>query len=39
VKLPSAKPLPKKHMADFETVAAPLLAQLDLYTRTALARQ
>jgi murein DD-endopeptidase MepM/ murein hydrolase activator NlpD len=39
VKLPSAKPLPKKHMADFETVAAPLLAQLDLYKRTALARQ
>lgn len=39
VKLPSAKPLPKQHMDDFSAEAAPLLAQLELYKRTALASQ
>lgn len=32
VKLPDAKPLPKKHMDDFKIHAAPLLASLDQIT-------
>ena len=39
VKLPSAKPLPKKYMDDFAAIANPVLAQLELYKRTALAKQ
>ncbi|NNM14597.1 MAG: peptidoglycan DD-metalloendopeptidase family protein [Gammaproteobacteria bacterium] len=33
VKLPNAKPLPKKHKADFEQVKNPLLTQLDVIKR------
>lgn len=37
VKLPIAKPVPKRYLADFELMTAPVLAQLDLLTRTQLA--
>ena len=37
VSLPVAKPVPNKLMADFKSNAAPLLAKLDLLTRTQLA--
>lgn len=37
VKLPAAKPLPKKFMADFNNESQPLLTQLDLYRRTTIA--
>jgi murein DD-endopeptidase MepM/ murein hydrolase activator NlpD len=37
VKLPAAEPLPKQYMTDFNQYSAPLLSQLDLYRRTAIA--
>lgn len=37
VRLPVAKPVPKKYMADFKSSTAPLFAKLDLLTRTQLA--
>ncbi|MCK5263920.1 MAG: M23 family metallopeptidase, partial [Gammaproteobacteria bacterium] len=37
VKLPTAKPVPKRYLADFELMTTPLLAQLNLLTRTQLA--
>ena len=37
VKLPTAKPVPKRYLADFELITAPLLAQLELFTRTQVA--
>lgn len=37
VKLPTAKPLPKKYRDDFDSVSQPLLAQLDTLGRTQLA--
>lgn len=38
VALPKALPLPDTYMADFREHSAPLLAQLDLLTRTEVAR-
>ena len=37
VKLPQAAPLPEEYMDDFQSRARPLLARLDLTTRTAVA--
>ena len=37
VKLPTAKPLAKKYLSDFQSVSSPLLAQLDTLGRTQLA--
>lgn len=37
VRLPHAKPIPERYMADFELMTAPKLAQLNLLTRTSLA--
>ena len=37
VRLPIAKPVPKKYLADFKSSTAPLFAKLDLLTRTQLA--
>ncbi len=37
VKLPTAKPVPKRYQADFELMTTPLLAQLGLLTRTQVA--
>lgn len=37
VSLPSAKPVPKRYMADYQTTTAPVFAKLDLLTRTQLA--
>jgi len=37
VKLPTAKPLANKYLADFQSVSSPLLAQLDTLSRTQLA--
>jgi murein DD-endopeptidase MepM/ murein hydrolase activator NlpD len=37
VRLPIAKPVPKKYIADFKSSTAPLFAKLDLLTRTQLA--
>ncbi len=37
IRLPQAEPLASELRADFQTLAAPLLAQLDLITRTDLA--
>lgn len=39
VKLPTAEPLDPAYMADFQAVAQPLLAQLEVYKRTMLALQ
>ena len=33
VRLPSSGPVPKRYLADFELITAPVLAQLDLLTR------
>jgi len=38
VKLPAAKPLQARYMADFESKALPLLAQIDTYRRAAFSR-
>ncbi|MCK5001758.1 MAG: peptidoglycan DD-metalloendopeptidase family protein [Gammaproteobacteria bacterium] len=37
VKLPISKPVPKRYLADFELMTTPMLAQLDLLTRTQVA--
>ncbi|MDH5764807.1 MAG: peptidoglycan DD-metalloendopeptidase family protein, partial [Gammaproteobacteria bacterium] len=37
VKLPTAKPVPKRYLVDFKLSTAPMLAQLELLTRTQLA--
>ena len=37
VRLPIAKPVPERYLADFELSTAPMLAQLELLTRTQLA--
>ena len=37
VKLPTAKPVPKRYLADFELMTTPILAQLELLTRTQVA--
>ena len=37
VRLPTAQPVPKRFKLDFETKTRPVLAQLDLLTRTQLA--
>ena len=37
VKLPIAKPVPKRYLADFELMTTPMLAQLKLLTRTQVA--
>ncbi|MCU7923386.1 MAG: peptidoglycan DD-metalloendopeptidase family protein [Candidatus Thiodiazotropha sp. (ex Dulcina madagascariensis)] len=37
VKLPAAKPIAKKYLADFQTVVQPLLTQLELISRTMVA--
>ncbi|MCW8831514.1 MAG: peptidoglycan DD-metalloendopeptidase family protein [Gammaproteobacteria bacterium] len=37
VKLPTSKPVPKRYRADFELMTTPLLAQLNLLTRTQVA--
>ena len=37
VSLPTAKPIPKQYIASFKSNTAPLLAKLDLLTRTQLA--
>ena len=37
VKLPTAKPVPKRYLADFELKTTPMLAQLELFTRTQVA--
>ena len=37
VKLPTAKPVPKRYLADFDLTTTPLLAQLELLTRTQVA--
>ena len=37
VRLPTAKPIPKKYIDSFKSNTAPLLAKLDLLTRTQLA--
>ncbi|MDH3342841.1 MAG: peptidoglycan DD-metalloendopeptidase family protein [Gammaproteobacteria bacterium] len=37
VKLPTAKPVPKRYLADFELKTTPVLAQLNLLTRTQVA--
>ena len=37
VKLPIAKPVAKRYLADFGVATAPVLAQLELFTRTQLA--
>jgi len=37
VRLPISKPVPKRYLADFELTTAPLLAQLNLFTRTHVA--
>ncbi|MCK4706728.1 MAG: M23 family metallopeptidase, partial [Gammaproteobacteria bacterium] len=37
VRLPVSRPVPKRYLADFELMTAPLLAQLQLFTRTQVA--
>lgn len=37
VKLPTAKPVPKRFRTDFELMTTPILAQLELLTRTQVA--
>ncbi len=37
VRLPTAKPVPKRYLLDFEVKTGPVLAQLDLLNRTQLA--
>ena len=38
VKLPDATPIPQQYLADFKQKSAPLLAQLDIFSRTLLAQ-
>lgn len=37
VRLPISTPVPKRYLADFELITTPLLAQLNLFTRTQVA--
>ncbi len=37
VRLPISKPVPKRYLTDFELMTAPILAQLNLLTRTQVA--